>query len=75
MLHLILTASTDDARTSTHVVLRRVDSDGTETTLAVVGEVFPLLEVGLFGDESQAILSAAHSVLRSFERSIVSTDG
>jgi hypothetical protein len=75
MLHLILTASTDDTRTSAHCVLREVHADGTETTLRVSGLVLPLYEVGLFGEPEAAMLEAAIEALNRFKRDIVSTRG
>ena len=74
MLHLILTASSDDTRVSVHWTLREILEDGSETTLKVRGEAFPLLEVGLFGEEPVALLDAALSALYSFRKEFVSTD-
>jgi hypothetical protein len=74
MLHLILTASTDDTRTSVHYALRSMDAAGKETTLKVSGRVFPLYEVGLFGEPLAAMLEAAINMLHSEQMSIVSTD-
>ena len=75
MLHVILTASSDDQRVSVHCTLRQINADNSETTLKVTGGVYPLYEVGLFGNEEQAIFDAAMNALDSFKKSIVSTDG
>ena len=74
MLHVILTASTDEARVSVHCTLREINADNSETTLKVQGGIYPLYEVGLFGNEEAAIFDAAISALESFKSGIVSTD-
>lgn len=71
MLHLILTASTDDARSHTHFVLRRIHEDGSESTLEASGAVLPLVNVGLFGTERAALLSAAiHALQTELEKTV-----
>ena len=74
MLHLILTASSDESRVSIHWTLREIDEDRTETTLRVAGSSMPLYELGLFGEERQALYNALLEVLRSDQGKIVSTD-
>jgi hypothetical protein len=73
MLHLILTASTDDTRTSVHFALREMDEKGVEHTIKVAGRVFPLYEVGLFGESLPALLDACISMLQSEKTDSVST--
>lgn len=73
MLHVVLTASTDDSRASVHYALREIDEDGVEHTVAVQGYITPLLDVGLFGDERLAILAAIEDALATVKRGIVNT--
>ena len=73
MLHMILTATTDHSRVSVHLVLREVNEAGVESTLMTRGESVPLYELGLFGQEEEAMLKAVRQALNSYELGIVST--
>jgi hypothetical protein len=70
MYHLILTASSDNARCSMHLVLRDSENGSDWRTISTSGGVFPMLDGGFFDMSPEAFLAAVLEDLPAlFEKS------